>query len=133
MTLRRLQLDAATMKAGAAAFTLLAESGADYARVFAELRDAGVHGNATHRFITSMERATGRRLPGDRPADVDRQAVENGLIGEAIRLNKSARGMVVGRYKATGTRVVSCPTCSAPVVDSQRAREGHCMRTGCKG
>ena len=133
MTLNRLQIDAATVKAGEAAFTMLAESGADYARVFSELRNAGVHGNATHKFIAKMERVTGRKLPGERPAGVDRTAVENARIGDAIRLNRAMRGLVVGVGKATGTRVFQCPKCGAPVVDSQRAREGHRRRTGCSG
>ncbi len=140
MKLGNLQIDAVTMKAGAMAFISLAESGAGYEAVYHELRNAGVHGNATHAFIERLEKATGRKLPGKRPArmtSAERTAKERESITQMIEADRARRGLVYrlmpGRSASTGTKVLPCPKCGAPVVDSDRARAGHTMRTGCEG
>lgn len=137
MTINNLQLDAATMRAGRLAFVSLAQAGSDYGTVYAALRSAGVHGNATHGFIERLERDTGRRLGGDRPAGAGAGAAKTSAVGDAIaaqyRLRGAKRDLMPGKTKSTGTKVQPCPKCGAPVVDSQRAREGHTRRTGCAG
>lgn len=51
-----------------------------------------------------------------------REGVDRGYSADRIRaqLRPSA-------YKSTGTRIIYCPTCKGPVVDSPQARKKHAM------
>jgi hypothetical protein len=139
LSLSNLQLDAATMKAGALAFISLAEAGAAYVVVYEALRSAGVHGNATHAFIEWMERQTGRQLGGERPAiatGLERTAAARAINARVVELDRAKRAaryvVEPGRMASTGSRVVACEICGAPVVDSVRGRLGHAVRMGHK-
>lgn len=129
MSIRKFGADLNQFAIARERFSALALSGAEYSIVWETLKGIGLHGNAAHGFIRSMERMTKLQLSGERPAVANTLAVQRDQIHKEIKMRAEMRRAGIGRIEhATGDRVMNCPACGAPVVDSEKARAAHAAR-----